>query len=441
MKTAFLDTLLDSIESLEGSKMFGSVVRSYGQLLEVKCPSSFVGEQCEIIPSGKRAAAIPAEVIGFDGNLAKVMLFKSNLGICQGDKVKFLNKNLQFRVGNSMLGRVLDAFGEPIDGKALSTSITKTSFSPEAISPLTRAKIQHRLHTGIKAIDSCLTLGQGQRVGLFAGSGVGKSVLLSSICHQVDADINVVALIGERGREVEEFINDTLGPEGLKKSIVIASTAEDSPLMRVQAAYTAMSIAEHFSKCGKDVFFTMDSVTRFATALREIGLARGEPPTVRGYTPSVFNALPQLIERCGNFKEAGTISAVFTVLVESDDFNDPVVDCARAVLDGHIVLTRDLSEQGHYPAIDLAKSISRLSPKLQSDSEKMLSNKCKKIFGDYQSNRDILELGLFDDGKSDDRHLLIKKYKVLSGFLKQEIHQQISKDEIQQNFSKLGEQL
>jgi flagellum-specific ATP synthase len=259
-----------------------------------------------------------------------------------------------------------------------------------------------------------------------AGSGVGKSTLLSGICQHVNADINIVALIGERGREVEEFVHRIMEEKSLERTIVIAATAQESPIIRAQAAQTAIVLAEYFADQGKDVFFTMDSVTRFATALRDIGLAAGEPPTVKGYTPSVFSAVPDLIERCGNFVGKGSISAIFTVLVEGDDFNDPVVDTVRAILDGHIVLSRELAEQGHYPAIDIAKSLSRLFNQLNEKSHAADCRILRKIFNDYQQNKDILELGLFEQDDTKDRDHLIQQWKALQTLLIQDVSEKSS---------------
>ena len=437
MNTVLLDSINHIVKALPDPALYGTVLRSVGLTVEVLSPSAFIGEQCEIFSGSDTSSFIRAEVIGFDKNTATIMPFGSSIGVKQGDKVKFTNRCASTLVSEQLVGRIVNAFSQPIDGKgSIKNSIPK-QYKREAISPLIRKPIKAPLKTGIKVIDNCITLGKGQRIGLMAGSGVGKSVLLSSICKHVNADVNVVALIGERGREVEEFVTETLGEEGLKKSVVIVSTAEDSPLQRIQAAYSAVTIAEYFSSQGKDVLFTMDSITRFATSLREIGLARGEPPTVRGFTPSVFSILPNLIEKGGNFKNGGSISAIFTVLVESDDFNDPVVDCVRAVLDGHIVLSRDLAKQGHFPAIDMSTSVSRLSRALQSEEHQKLSERCKKVFGDYQQNREVLELGLFDEGNSQNRKNLVSQYEALASFVKQGANESFSEQQSVELFESL----
>jgi flagellum-specific ATP synthase len=336
------------------------------------------------------------------------------------------------------LGRVVDATSKPIDGNGDIIGLKDSPVLKSVVNPLMRQGVDEILPTGIKAIDGFTTLGKGQRVGLFAGSGVGKSTLISSICNHVVADVKVIALVGERGREVEEFVSQTLGDEGIKNSVVIASTAQESPLNRVQAAYSAITIAEYFANSGNDVFFAMDSITRFATALREVGLAAGEPPTVKGYTPSVFSAIPNLIERCGNFKGKGSISAMFSVLVESDDFNDPIVDCTRAILDGHILLSRDLAEQSHFPAIDIAKSISRLQSKLVSPESIRLTRELRKVFSNYQQNREILELGFFDSSDGNPQQKSLKNnWRNLEAFLLQNSHESLSLDAIQKQLEKI----
>jgi flagellum-specific ATP synthase len=422
-----VDAISEVIANLNETIQWGHVLECVGLVVEAECPDAFVGELCEIKPLKNVAGkGITAEVIGFRSGRVLLMPYDGTKGIRQGDLVKTIRVAAQMKVGFSLLGRVIDAFGNPIDGKGKISNLTDVSLHKETINPLTRKSIDEVFETGIKAIDAFTTIGKGQRLGLMAGSGVGKSSLISSLCRHLDADINVIALIGERGREVEEFVNQTLGEEGLKKSIVIAATAQESPLVRVHAAYGAIAVAEFFASQGKDVFFAMDSVTRFATALREIGLAAGEPPTVKGYTPSVFSAIPDIIERCGNFQLNGAITAIFTVLVESDDFNDPVVDSVRAILDGHIVLSRELAEQSHYPAIDIAKSISRLHSQLNNKERISAAHKLRKIFSDYQQNREVLELGLFDSGNSNQRQSLIRQWKLLEGFLQQELSQKYS---------------
>ena len=405
-----------AIDKLSPQTNKGIVVQSIGIVVEATCPNVFVGELCLIYPSnGKKS--ILAEVVGFKEERVLLMPFQKVKGISYGCVVKALGKTAQVKMSSNLVGRIVNAFGEPIDdlGDITYDYEVQTHFEP--INPLTRKRIDQPINTGIKAIDSFITIGKGQRMGLFAGSGVGKSTLLSSLSKNVKDEINVIALIGERGREVEEFVHDTLGEEGLKNSIVICATAEQPPLVRVHAVYAACAIAEYYSSKGQDVLFTMDSITRFAMALREIGLAIGEPPTTKGYTTSVFSRIPEIIERCGNFKDKGAITAIFTVLVESGDFNDPIVDALRAILDGHIVLTRDLAERGHYPAIDVLKSTSRLFNRFNTSAQQKTVNKGKNILAKYEDSKELIEIGAFDSDNKENE--LLVNSKKINQFLQQ----------------------
>lgn len=415
----------NAISEIPSPVRLGTVTEAVGMIIEAKCPGAFVGELCELEIPGKSDETIQAQVVGFRRDSVLLMPFQAISGISFGTQVRATGSKANVKVGNSLLGRVIDALGRPLDGGQTPAdlrdagryeSIAKTN----NLNPMLRQPITQVMATGIRTIDGFLTLGEGQRIGLMAGSGVGKSTLMSSICQYSDAEVNVIALIGERGREVEEFVNRTLGAEGLKKSVVIAATAQESPLMRAHAARSAMAIAEYFAKEGKAVCFMMDSITRFANALREIGLAAGEPPTVKGYTPSVFNELPHFIERCGNFRDSGSITGLFSVLVESDDFNDPVVDSVRAILDGHIVLSRKLAERNQYPAIDVLKSISRIYGPLNPDEVVNASRQLREWLADYEENRDILELGLFESAEDEKRDSILTNWQKLKPFLVQE---------------------
>ena len=297
------------------------------------------------------------------------------------------------------------------------------------MNPLGRGRIKDVLETGVKAIDTFLTLGKGQRVGIFSGSGVGKSTLLGMIARDVKADVNVIALVGERGREVQEFIDQSLGTEGLRRSVVIASTSDNPALVRCTAAMTATAIAEYFRDQGKNVMLIMDSITRFAMAQREIGLSIGEPPTARGYTPSVFASLPRLLERCGSSAGGGSITALYTVLVEGDDFNEPISDAVRSILDGHIVLTRELANQAHFPAIDVLKSVSRLVNILQTDQEKTTLKNAVTLLSTYEKSRDMIEIGAYKAGSNPELDQAIRLYPIVSNFLKQDIQSRFSRDE------------
>ena len=411
-----LTKYISAIEQIKTQQKQGQVYRSIGLVIEATCPGVFVGELCEIQIVNSDNIAL-AEVVGFKEDRVLLMPYQKIKGISYGCRVTATGDVATTNVSTKLLGRVIDAFGNPIDSLENIAAEKSYPIHREPINPLLRKKIDQVVATGIKSIDTFITLGKGQRIGLFAGSGVGKSTLLSAICKNTKNEINVIALIGERGREVEEFIHETLGKDGLKNSIVIVATAEQPPLVRTRAVYTACAIAEYFSQQGQNVLFTMDSITRFAMALREIGLAIGEPPTVKGYTTSVFSIIPTIVERCGRFKDRGAITAIFSVLVEAEDFNDPIVDCLRAILDGHIVLTRELAERGHYPAIDVLKSVSRLFNRLNDNTHQDIVNRCRNVLAKYADSKELIELGAFEkDGK---KNPLAIKNEALFSFLKQ----------------------
>ena len=361
-------------------------------------PQAFIGEVCDILDQNQQRV-MQAEVVGFEQGKVYLMPY-DNAAIRMGYQVRATGSPLAIDVGPALLGHVVDAFAKPIDPQIKLACKHSMLTRNKKINPLTRKPISERLHTGIHAIDSLLPLGKGQRIGLFAGSGVGKSMLLGNIAQNIDSDINVIALIGERGREVNDFINNHLNETTRKKSVLVVACSDESALMRRQAVYTATSIAEYFCQQGKNVLLFMDSITRFAMAQREISLSLGEPPTARGYTPSVFSLLPGIIERTGNFKEQGSITALYTVLVEGDDFNEPLADTMRALLDGHIVLTRELAQQGHYPAIAILQSVSRLSKQLLSELELKTVNQIISTLSIYQQNKDLIDLGAYKAGSN-----------------------------------------
>jgi len=325
------------------------------------------------------------------------------------------------QVGMGMLGRIVDGLGNPIDGKGPIPLEAEYPLYATPVNPLSRRRITEALDLGVNAINGLLTVGRGQRMGIFSGSGVGKSILLGMIARHTEADCNVIALIGERGREVNEFIEKELGPEGLAKSVVVVATSDHLPLIRMRGAFVATAIAEFFRDKGLHVNLMMDSVTRFATAQREIGLALGEPPTSKGYTPSVFTLMPRLLERTGAFEGRGTITGLYTVLVEGDDFNEPIADSVRAILDGHIVLTRDLAMQNHYPAIDVLKSVSRVMDDVTDKTHRELSNGLKKILATYRKNEDLINIGAYTAGSSPDIDDAIAKSPAINRYLTQEI--------------------
>ena len=359
--TAALRRYAAAVRGAEFTRRSGLVSQFFGLVVESIGPDAFLGEVCEIY-SRSTATPIAAEVVGLKDGKVLLMPYGELRGIGLGCEVLATGRAVEIAIGEGLLGRVIDAFGRPLDGRPLPPLPAQCRLTHEPRNPLARSRIRRVLETGVTSIDGLLTIGRGQRVGIFSGSGVGKSTLLGMIARNMKADINVIALIGERGREVLEFIEQSLGPAGLKRSVVVVATSDQPALVRSRAAYAATAIAEYFRDRHNDVLLIMDSITRFAMAQREIGLAVGEPPTARGYTPSVFAALPKLLERCGTTDHAGSITALYSVLVEGDDINDPIADCVRAILDGHIVLSRDLANHGHYPAIDVLASSSRLMP-------------------------------------------------------------------------------
>ncbi len=378
----------------------GRIVQCCGLLLEAQGPHACMGEVCDIY-TGKPGVSVAAEVVGLREGRVQLMPHGELHGIGLGSEVVARGESLHIPIGREFLGRVVDAFGQPLDGRAPPRTESWLPLRRAAINPLTRAPLDTILETGVRAIDGLLTLARGQRVGLFAGAGVGKSTLLGMLARQMKADVIVLALVGERGREVREFIEQHLGAQGLARSVVVVSTAEQPALVRCNAAWTATAIAEYFRDRGAQVALIMDSVTRFAMARREIGLATGEPPTARGYTPSVFASLPLLLERCGTDAGGGSITALYTVLVEGDDLqSDPVADALRAILDGHIVLARDLAEQGHFPAIDVLQSVSRLMPSVAAEADLKLARQTVALMHRLQRSRDLVDLGAYQAGSN-----------------------------------------
>lgn len=426
-----------TLDNIEVHVSKGFVVTTIGLVVEAICPGTSIGELCLIYPKSGQTEFL-CQVVGFKEEKILLLPFGSLTGVNYGSKVVSLGRKVTAPVSPSYLGRVVDAFGKPIDDKGLIQDITDVDMDYTAINPLDREPISEVFDTGITAIDCFLTLGVGQRIGLFAGSGVGKSSLLSDICKNrlTDNRVNIVVLVGERGREVEDFVTRTLGKEGLKNSVVIAATAQESPLVRVQSVNYALALAEYFSHNGKEVLLTIDSMTRFAMALREIGLAIGEPPTLKGYTTSVFSAIPKIVERCGKFKGRGAITAIFTVLVENDDFNDPVVDTLRAILDGHILLTRQLAERYHFPAIDILKSVSRLFTDLSLSEQRESLIKVRKAWLNYEDNKELLEIGLVE-GENSKAHNIKNNYELICEFLQQPKNTHINRKVMFKNLSEL----
>jgi flagellum-specific ATP synthase len=392
--------------------------------LVVKCRhfNAPVGALCEIVPAG-RGEPVEAEVIGFDDEETLVMPLGPMRGIGRGDLVASLTTRQQVAVGPGMLGRVLDGRGRPADGEGpLLTTTARPVYGP-APDPLERRRLTDPLSVGVRAIDGLLTLAKGQRVGIFSGSGVGKSTLLGMIARNTSADVNVIALVGERGREVKDFIERDLGEEGLKRSVVVVATSDRPNLMRVHAAFTATAVAEYFRDRGADVLLMMDSITRLSMAQREIGLSAGEPPTTRGYTPSVFAMMPRLLERAGR-TERGSITGIYNVLVEGDDVNEPIADTARGILDGHIWLSRDLADRGQYPAIDALTSVSRLMNDVADDEHKRGARMVSRVLATYRDAEDLINVGAYSPGANPEIDLAVRTIAPVREFLMQGVFEQ-----------------
>ncbi len=419
--TDLLDFLNDAkgrIAETQVSASEGRLVRMVGMTIEAAGCVATVGDHCVVVSGGGKH--VEAEVVGFAEGRLFLMPTESTVGLKPGDKVIPLPGQSKIPVGFGLLGRVLNGVGQPLDGKGALDSSEEVPLMGEIINPLARRPIREPLDVGIRAINALLSVGKGQRIGLFAGSGVGKSVLLGMMTKHTKADITVVGLIGERGREVKEFIDEILGEEGLARSVVIASPADDSPLMRLRAAMLTTAIAEFYRDQGKDVLLLMDSLTRYAQAQREIALSVGEPPATKGYPPSVFSKIPQLVERAGNGDErGGSITAFYTVLTEGDDQQDPIADASRAILDGHIVLSRSLAEEGHYPAIDVEASISRAMPQIVTDEHLKSAQGFKQMYSRYQQNRDMITIGAYAPGSDPETDLSIKLQPAMKAFLQQ----------------------
>jgi flagellum-specific ATP synthase len=404
----------------------GKLVRGIGLTLEAVGCQMPVGSQCLI---QTMEGEIEAEVVGFAENITYLMPTEAVKGIVPGSRVQPLNREQGLAVGMALLGRVVDGNGQPLDGLGPIKAEKRVPLSKPPMNPLLRKPIKQPLDVGVRAINSIVTVGLGQRMGLFAGSGVGKSVLMGMMTRGTAADVVVVGLVGERGREVKEFIQDILGEEERAKSVVVAAPADTSPLMRLKGCETAVTIAEYFRDKGLNVLLLIDSLTRYAMAQREIALAVGEPPATKGYPPSVFARLPALVERAGNGNEnQGSITAFYTVLTEGDDLQDPIADAARAILDGHIVLSRSLADSGHYPAIDIEASISRVMPMVVSEEHVQGARRIRQVYSNYQRNRDLISIGAYTKGTDPRIDLAINAEPAINAFLQQGMQQIIAFD-------------
>jgi len=415
----------------------GKVLQIIGLIIEADGPEGSIGDLC-YIASGGSETAVSAEIVGFKEDRILLMPLGAMDGLRPGASVINTGSSMKIQVGPQLLGRVLDGLGRPIDNLGAINSQTLYSTQADAINPLKRSLIREPLSLGIRSIDGFNTIGKGQRVGIFAGSGVGKSTTLAMMAKNTSADLNVIALIGERGREVREFIETTLGAEGMKRSIVVAATSEQPSLVKIKAAFVAMAIAEYFRDQGKDVLFMLDSVTRIAMAQREVGLAVGEPPATRGYTPSVFALMPKLLERAGS-NDKGTITGLYTVLVEGDDFNEPISDTARSILDGHIMLSRDLAHKNHYPAVDVLQSVSRVMNDVVTNEHKSAAGKIRTLLAAYRKNEDLINIGAYVKGSDAVTDRAISLMDSINFFLRQAVDEPMKYEDTISALLKLSE--
>ena len=409
------------LESTCSIRATGRVTNVVGLVVEAQGPVSCLGTVCDIYTQHNQSIA--AEVSGFKDNKVLLMPLEEIRGVGPGCRVVARQQNAVVPVGSGLLGRVIDGLGNPIDGKGALAAETEYPIYAPSLNPLLRQRILKPLDLGVRVINGLLTVGCGQRVGVFAGSGVGKSVLLGMIARKTRADVNVIALIGERGREVNEFIEKELGEEGLRRSVLVVATSDRLPLIRMRGAFIATAIAEFFRDQGHHVNLMMDSVTRFAMAQREIGLALGEPPTTKGYTPSVFTLLPRLLERAGTSDNMGTITGLYTVLVEGDDVNEPIADALRSILDGHIQLTRELAMQNHYPAIDVLGSISRVMDDIVDDQHRQNAYRLKQVLATYRKAEDLINIGAYVSGSNPKIDYAIEMFEKINSYLRQDIEE------------------
>ncbi len=415
-------------------KKLGKVAKVVGLTVESIGPAAKLNDLCHIITQDKDQV-INAEVVGFRDDRVLLMPYDQTVGVGLGSRVENTGAPLKVMVGDELLGKVLDGLGNPIDGSEIHCSCGY-SVQAQPPDPLTRELIDTVLPLGVKAVDGLITVGKGQRIGIFAGSGVGKSTLMGMFARNTKADINVIALIGERGREVREFIERDLGPEGMKRSVVVVATSDKPALIRKKAAMTATAVAEYFRDQGRDVLLMMDSLTRFSMAQREIGLASGEPPVSRGYPPSVYGEMPQLLERAGR-SDKGSITGLYTVLVDGDDFNEPIADTARSILDGHIVLDRKIAQKNHYPAIDVLQSISRVMSSIVDPQHKKAAGQLKNVLATYAEAEDLVNIGAYKAGSNPSIDYALSKIDAVNEFLQQDVYEKISFEESIQRLEEL----
>lgn len=418
--TADLEGTLHLLRELHPAHAFGKVTMVVGLVAEGRGIKAALGSVCQLLPDENGRQVINAEVVGFRDDVMLLMPYGEMRGIRPGSLIRNTNTPPHFPVGNRYLGHAVDAFGQPLDPGTIIQPARYNPLHTDPPNPLTRPRITEPLDVGVRAINGLLTLGKGQRIGIMAGSGVGKSTLMGMFARYTAADVNVIGLIGERGREVLDFIEKDLGPEGLARSVLVVATSDQGPLVRMRAAYAATAMAEFFRDQGKDVLLMMDSVTRFAMAAREVGLAAGEPPTTRGYTPTVFSHLPRLLERAGRSNK-GSITGIYTVLVEGDDFNEPVADAVRSILDGHIVLTRELADQGHYPSIDVLKSVSRLASDVTPAPVLAAGRNLVRHLATFKRVEDMVNIGAYAPGTNPEIDQALDMIQPIRAFLQQNI--------------------
>lgn len=430
MTTINLSRYIEHLRQLDPVRVNGKVTQVIGLMIESEGPDASIGDVCYIYPN-KSSQPLLAEVVGFRDNKVLLMPLGELQSIGPGCDVVGTGKPLTVQVGSELLGKVLDGLGQPLDGSMLPSRLGHYSTFAKPINPLSRPRVAEPISIGVRAIDGLLTIGKGQRVGIFAGSGVGKSTLMGMIARNTSADVNVIALIGERGREVMDFIERDLGPEGLERSVVIVATSDQPALIRMKGALIATTIAEYFRDRGLNVMLMMDSVTRYAMALREVGLAVGEPPAMRGYTPSVFAALPKLMERAGT-GPVGSITAFYTVLVDGDDMNEPIADAVRGILDGHIVLNRSIANKGHFPAIDILASISRVMKDIVTKEQNEAAENYKRLLTVYKESEDLINIGAYQQGSNAEIDEAISFIQSIWAFSKQKVDEKVVLSEAQE---------
>ena len=427
--------MIQQLQKTETYSLTGKIENIVGMSIEASGGHAAVGDICRIY-NGESGTQFTAEVVGFKNDHILLMPYSDMTGISAGNLVRNTGRQLTLQMGPFLRGRIINALGQPIDGKGPFTGGSTYCIEGHYINPLSRPAIRERMEFGVKAIDGLLTIGKGQRIGIFAGSGVGKSTLMGMIAKNVKADINVIALVGERGREVLDFVQKDLGEEGMARSILVVATSDQPAMLRKKCPSVATGIAEYFRDQGYDVLLMMDSLTRFAMAQREIGLAVGEPPVARGYTPSIYAELPKLLERSGNF-EKGSITGVYTVLVEGDDTNEPIADTVRGILDGHIVLSRSLAAANHYPAIDVGASVSRLMADIVSDEHRQMAGRVRDIMSIYNKNADLVSIGAYKPGTNPKLDYALGKMDAINSFLKQGVDESFGYEEIVEQMERI----